>query len=290
MIHLSPVTEATTNPQIKTIYNDIKSVLNFDTLPAYFTYLANSPDLLSIIWNKLKPICSDPKFNQDVESLASLINNQAIPINDPKINLLVTKISQQDRLQMEKEFKSLETQNCKILMISILIRESLKAIGFEKDLTKLKETNSSAEDNSNLSSALDVDNDQKGLNTASQDSHLQTVFEQNPYFITYFQLMSVWLENFSHTQDYVVLRVFLEKQTQELIKYWLRQIHFDYYHIINAIKNHPYPLEIIYLCFEAFPAYYPKQFIFSVFLRKGLQFQSNLYKVATILQLQQAKG
>ena len=69
-----------TNPQVKAVFDDIRSVRNTDFINNFWRGLANQPELLEATWNRLKTVMSpdgslDPLTKELIYMAVSIANN-----------------------------------------------------------------------------------------------------------------------------------------------------------------------------------------------------------------------
>ena len=72
--------QAETNPRVKAVFDDIRSVRNTDFINNFWRGLANQPELLEATWNRLKVVMSaqgslDPLTKELIYMAVSIANN-----------------------------------------------------------------------------------------------------------------------------------------------------------------------------------------------------------------------
>jgi hypothetical protein len=82
------------------------------------------------------------------------------------------------------------------------------------------------------------------------------------------------MDRFDKTNDYLTLRLALENKVQSGMRQMSVKLALPYGKILEILQNQPEANELIYLLHEAFPSYFPKQFISSVLLETCLSMKN----------------
>lgn len=269
MIRLQPIAETQSSPQIAAVYTDLKTVLRLKTVPPYFQLIANNVALLEFLWMRLRPLISDPQFQEAVREITQALRTevgQGVPTN-ASIQALLPKIGSDSKKNMATEFQELERVNATMLLVTMIIRENVK--GLKAKQVPLQQIASGNIATSNESSLI--------VGTEAQleqfESSALALSSQDPYLLVYMQLTSELMTEFTKSKEYLALRVKLENLAQEKVKAFNNDFNLYYQEIVQFFKDQTNAPEMLYLLHDAFPAFYPKQLLATIILELGLYHQ-----------------
>lgn len=272
MIKINPISEQEATGIVKEIYSDIKIVFDIDFVPLYFQIIASVPSFLEELWTTLKPVVNSEDFAKLLETVttSSLEKSEKLIPEDPTISLLVSKLSPESITSHRQQFREMQRVNVIFLTVAIIVRESIKGFAMITDNRPHFKITSHEE--------MLYEKDLEKLSEETGDTSLATlptlpsfsIQTEDPYFLAYLKLVSELMDRFIKTHDYLSLRLALENKVQIVMRQMTVKFALPYGKILEILQNHPEANELIYLLHEAFPSYFPKQFISSIILETCL--------------------
>lgn len=276
MIKINPVSENEASPEVKQIFADIKSVFDIDFVPFYFQVIATVPSFLTELWTELRPVVDSADFVTLLQTVTDSSIDKATKLvpPDPTISLLVTKLSPETISSHRQKFLEMQRVNIIFLSIAIIVREAIKGFAMISDNRPHFKITSQEE--------LLYEKDLEKMSEESGDVSIATipnlpsfsVDSTDPFFLAYVKLVSELMDRFDKTNDYLTLRLPLENKVQLQMRQMSVKFALPYGKILEILQNHPAANELIYLLHEAFPSYFPKQFISAILLETCLSMKN----------------
>lgn len=276
MIKTNPISENEASPQVKEIFADIKSVFDIDFVPFYFQIIAAVPTFLTELWTELRPVVHSADFATLLQTVTDSSIDKAIKLvpHDPTIGLLVTKLSPETISSHRQKFREMQRVNIIFLSIAVIVREAIKGFAMI--------TNNRPHFKITSQEELLYERDLEKMSEESGDTSIATIpnlpsFSFNsddPFFLAYIKLVSELMDRFDKTNDYLTLRLALENKVQLQMRQMSVKLALPYGKILEILQNQPEANELIYLLHEAFPSYFPKQFISAVLLETCLSMKN----------------
>ena len=275
---INPISEAQADNKVKVIYEDIKSLLEFHSIPYFFQIIANSELFLDLLWKRLKPVLDTQEFEQLVADITnySLERLRKVRPTEPTLSILVSKIDDNKKGEYTNEFFEMVRINCLMVAISIMVRESIKGLAIISEVREHFKIISGSEKKSLEERFAEVEKESEEKALATMSNQVGFAKSTDPYFLTYIKLVSELMETFFKSNEYLEVRLLTENKVQELIKALPNKLDLPYGQILEILYHHSWSNELIFLLHDLLPGYYPKQFISSLLLVVSLEVNKGL--------------
>lgn len=277
MIHLKPVNNSTATPKIQSIYQDVRDILEIDTIPLIFQYIANYEDYLEFLWHRVKTNLTSKDFQETRIQLEQFTTSAVSLIYTPSesIQLLIAQLPPREKADVIKTVKTLSKLNVELLLMSVGIREGIKGAlsqtHFKREFADEKLSDEIFKEV--VKGTISQDTNTESLRTIGM--MLATIPRTNAlalsYYKDFFLHVALEMDALVKEESYLKTRVGLEQLTHIALSTFKKSFGTSYKELALFAGKKPYFDELLYLLYETFPTHYPRMVVTSGVMKKVLK-------------------
>ncbi len=255
MISIYPLPEESVTGETKVIFEEIKEILDIESVPVNFRYMANFPQFLNFAWGKIKKYITQVEFDNTSNQIIKL-SEEMIKIifnSSDELNSYVKSLSEKQETELRQTIEKLIRINSTLLIISIATRESLKGI------VVLEQKQLSSGTLNSVSREI--------ISKESSKAIAEYTFGLEVLYPEFYELISKDMTQLIKTERYLKSRVELERFTQLSIESLPEKLNFPFRETINLLRINNHSSEILYLINHSFPSNYPHQLFTSLAMK-----------------------
>lgn len=243
MLHITPILHPQ-DEKIKKLFSDIQETLNIGSIPLPFCYMANFSNYLSYMWPYIKNTLQSKHIRVAQDHI-----RQTFTIQEQILLLASNKFLQKHHIEVNKYELLLPTMNnllqtyIYLSIIFLYLRESVKGY---PPLIKYK-LSAAQENTTNTSKSLFDNHEIISQNSPSTDLAVYTSLSKD-----YLMLLDELFLFVRTTDEYVYVRLSLEKIMLEDIDTLPFNIPNTYNIVLPLIENEKYYDDLLYLLSDDF--------------------------------------
>lgn len=274
--HIKPIQQNTASPEIGALYKEIKEILELDTVPLVFQYIANYEEYFVYIWARMKANLLSAGFRESCEEVRKFTEQAVMYFDTPStvVKDFIRTIHPAEAAQLYKVVTSLDETNLKLMLLMIGVRESIKGIYQARtELPKYEHEQAQAIDEIlQLTKYTNQYEESSQLTKAAR--MLAPLFGNNALMISYypdfFGHIATELERLEDTEAYLLTRVGLEHLSFAYIEQFVVPLNCSYAEFMRLTEGDKYVDEILYLLKDTFPSKFPHLVLTTAVMKKNL--------------------
>jgi hypothetical protein len=246
------------------VYKDIQKVLDLETVPLVFQYIANYEQYFFFLWERMKINIQAQSFTTlctDVQSFATQVIEV---IADPSDSLqtFVQKIHPLEKDRINETITLLEKTNTTLMLLLIDLRESLKSIfiGTQR-LTQYASGMNERNFTEFMHEETSLTNNFEEQEISEATKMLAPLFGTNTliisHFSDFFSHIALDMQKMKNTEAYLKSRVALEHLALQSITNFVQPLGISYQEFLKLTSEKPYINELLYLLTDSFPSQFP---------------------------------
>lgn len=276
--HIKPVQQANASPHVTSVYKDIKDILQIETVPLIFQYLANYERYFFFIWERMRINLSSQSFYDATEEVRQFVEQSVTYLETPSVELseFVHTIRPAEREHIKQIITKLDQTNLKMMLIMIGVREAIKGIYHTEE--KLSIAQGVSEEQSidevfQVNRWLADKEDTSELTKAAR--MLAPLFGNNSLIISdypsFFGQIATEMERLENTEAYLVTRVGLEHLAFAYLRRFVTPLSCTYTEFRHLTQGTGYVDEILYFLKDTFPSHFPHLVLTTGVMKRALQ-------------------
>lgn len=276
--HIKPVQQAHASPRVLSAYTDIKDILQIDTVPLIFQYLANYERYFYFIWERMRINLSSQSFYDACEEVRMFVEQSVMYLETPSVELngFVQTIQPAERTHIKQIVTKLDQTNLKMMLIMIGVREAIKGIYHAEEKLSIAEGHTeeqSIDEVFQVTRWLADKDDESELTKAAR--MLAPLFGNNSLIIsdypTFFAQIATEMERLENTEAYLVTRVGLEHLAFAYLRRFVTPLSCTYTEFRHLTHGTGYVDEILYFLKDTFPSHFPHLVLTTGVMKRSLQ-------------------
>ena len=276
--HIKPVQQKNAPSEIAVVYKDIQDVLQMDTVPLVFQYIANYERYFFYIWERMRANLLSESFYDSCEEVREF-SEQAVSYMEtptPGLNQFVQTISTFEQAHILQIIQKLDQTNLKMMLLMIGIRESIKGIYHAREILPDFDKENSGH---SIDEIFQVTKEPEGAEPSEEITKatrmLAPLLGNNSLMIShypsFFGHIANEMERLENTEAYLLTRVGLEHLGFAYIKRFDVPLNCSFVEFMHLTEGKSYVDEILYFLKDTFPSKFPHLVLTATVMKKALQ-------------------
>jgi hypothetical protein len=276
--HIKPIQQKHAAPEIAAVYKDIQDVLQIETVPLVFQYIANYERYFFYIWERMRANLASQSFYDSCQEVREF-SEQAVSYMEtpsPALNQFVQSISPLEQSSILQIIQKLDQTNLKMMLLMIGIRESIKGIYHAREILP-------DFDKENIVHSIDeifqVKKESADSNSSTEITKatrmLAPLLGNNSLMIShypaFFGHIANEMERLENTEAYLLTRVGLEHLGFAYIKRFDVPLNCSFVEFMHLTEGKSYVDEILYFLKDTFPSKFPHLVLTATVMKRALQ-------------------
>lgn len=278
MFFISPIPEDKATQDINAIYRDIKDIFTIENVPLMFQYIANYPEYLTYIWERMRNNLLSDTFTVSMDGIEDFAQKAIHEIYVPSSDVahFITTLPHEEKEHIAQTIKQLKSLNTKLMILTIGVRESIK--GIQVGVHKIQQYADPWTSANNTH--IDTYHDKaRPMFTSSENSILAPLFGKTALvasqYTTFFTLIAHEMAKLATTEAYLLSRVTLEQQGLQAVSRFSFPLECSYQELMRMIGNRPHADELVHILSVTFPSQFPKLVLTSAVMKKVLYIEQD---------------
>lgn len=280
MLHIKPIPEQEASDAIRGVFMDINVTFGTPIVPLLFRYLANYPEYLLYVWQKIKTNVQSPYFQQSWQTLNNFTMQhlQEIYQLSQHMRQFLTAIPPEEKQILHTTVTELQRVNAQLMILTLGIREGVKGVFVtQQQLPYTLNQGNSAEI---FEAFAEKTTTTESPEMATVTKMLAPLFGSSSIMIVrypeFFARVAGEMEILVKEESYLTKRVLLEKAGLQVIAGLQYPLGTSYAEIAHFAAGKPYFSELLYILSETFPSQFPRLVITTQLMQMGLQQGSSI--------------
>lgn len=276
--HIHPIQATDASPEIAVLYKEIQEILQIDTVPLVFQYIANYEQYFFYIWARMKANLLSASLDESCEEVRKFTEQAVVYFETPSpvVATFVQSIHPSELARIYKVVDQLDQTNLKLMLLMIGVRESIKGIYQARKELPQHEADANAQ---LIDDVLQITKIPKQYEASAEMTKaarmLAPLFGNNALMLSsypdFFGHIALELERLEDTEAYLLTRVGLEHLGFAYIEQFVVPLNCSYREFMQLTENDLYVDEMLYLLKDTFPSRFPHLVLTTAVMKKVLQ-------------------
>lgn len=267
---LRPVNDNAASEEVVAIFSDARSLLGMSAVPVVLRFLANAPEYLQYLWERMGDDLQSDAFLKLSEKLSSFSLSSVAIIHKPSsiASGFVSTLNPVQKKELEVLMRNLLRLNSMFFLFSLDLREDLKSAFTQTEEARKLHGGSEA------FSQLQKETGESASSEVTASRMLAPLFGSSlpalPKVETFFSVVESEMEKLGKTEAYLKTRVELERVGLMLIPSMPYRMNSNYKVFMKLTEDKYVAYDLLYLLTHVFPSEFPRLLLTSALMQKLL--------------------
>lgn len=271
--HIKPIKKNDASPNIAAVYEDIQTVMQLDTVPLVFQYIANYERYFYYIWDRMRANLLSEQFYNSCQEIREFGLEAVGFMETPSepVAQFVRTLHPAEASHILQTVNKLDEINLKMMLLMIGIRESIKGIYQAKTMLPDFAEERTVDEIFQMQRFTMYD-EASSIDKAAR--MLAPLFGNNTLMIShypdFFAHIAGEMERLENMEAYLLTRVGLEHLGFAYIDQFVEPLNCSFVEFMHMTEGNAFVDELLYLLKDTFPSRFPHLVLTTAVMKKAL--------------------